>query len=236
MDRRFAEIDPGQPALVLGLRADQAEALGVALAPQYPSEHQGLLLAEEGARPVAVGELAQTGIATGAALFLPPLRRPASFVALQQIVIRLRAPDGCPWDRELTPDKVRPFLLEETHELLEAMDSHKPAKVAEEIGDMLLQLAMQMQMASEEGLFSAPDVFAGIVTKLVRRHPHVFGDVAVSGTDEVLANWEAIKRDERRANGDRKSPLSGVPAGLPALAQADAYQERIAARRVPAAG
>ncbi len=99
--------------------------------------------------------------------------------------------------------------------------------MSEELGDLLLQVAMQTQIAAEEGRFRFPDVARQIVDKLIRRHPHVFGDTVVSGTDEVLANWEAIKRTERQNSGEKKSPLSGIPAGLPALAQADAYLDRI---------
>ena len=108
------------------------------------------------------------------------------------------------------------------------------AKVAEELGDLLLQVALLTQIATEEGRFRFPEVVAHIVAKLIRRHPHVFGDVEVSGTDEVLANWEAIKRAERAANGDaaqKRSPLAGIPKGLPALAQAEAYQDRMSRLR-----
>ena len=106
------------------------------------------------------------------------------------------------------------------------------------MGDLLLQVALLAQIAAEKGHFRLPDVIAHIVDKLIRRHPHVFGDVQVSGTDEVLANWEAIKRAERAANGDaaqKRSPLAGIPKGLPALAQAEAYLDRMARLREIAA-
>jgi tetrapyrrole methylase family protein/MazG family protein len=147
--------------------------------------------------------------------------------ALQDVIAHLRAPSGCPWDRALTWSKLRTTLLEETYELLAALDENDAHGVAEEQGDLLVQIAMQAQIASEEGLFKMPDVIDHIVTKLIRRHPHVFGDAVVSGTEDVLANWEAIKRAERQRNGAASSPLAGVPAGLPALAQADAYLERM---------
>ena len=150
------------------------------------------------------------------------------------MVARLRAPDGCPWDRELTWVKMRASVLEEAHELLDALDADDPGKVAEELGDLLLQVALLTQIATEEGRFRFPEVVAHIVAKLIRRHPHVFGDVEVSGTDEVLANWEAIKRAERAANGDaaqKRSPLAGIPKGLPALAQAEAYLDRMSRLR-----
>ena len=155
------------------------------------------------------------------------------------MVARLRAPDGCPWDRELTWVKMRASVLEEAHELLDALDADDPAKVAEELGDLLLQVALLTQIATEEGRFRFPEVVAHIVAKLIRRHPHVFGDTQVSGTDEVLANWEAIKRAERAANsgasngdaGQKRSPLAGIPKGLPALAQAEAYLDRMSRLR-----
>ncbi len=166
------------------------------------------------------------------ALYVPPLPYPGSYSALQNISARLRAPDGCPWDRELTWDKLRPFLLEETYELLDALDQGDPHKVLEEEGDLLLQISLQAQIATEEGDYRFPEVVRHIVEKLIRRHPHVFGEVAVSGTDEVLANWEAIKAAERAKSGadstpEKKSPLSGVPKGLPALAQAESYLDRM---------
>jgi uncharacterized protein YabN with tetrapyrrole methylase and pyrophosphatase domain len=131
----------------------------------------------------------------------------------------------------LTWAKLRPSLLEETYELLAALDAGDEARVAEELGDLLLQIGLQTQIAAEEGRFRLPDVIRGIVGKLIRRHPHVFGDASVSGTAEVLANWEAIKRAERQSNGGKRSPLAGVPVGLPALAQADAYLDRMSRLR-----
>ena len=181
-----------------------------------------------------MGELSQVALASGASLWIAPLASPGEYAALQDVVARLRAPDGCPWDRELTWVKMRASVLEEAHELLDALDADDPAKVAEELGDLLLQVALLTQIATEEGHFRFPEVVAHIVAKLIRRHPHVFGDVEVSGTDEVLANWEAIKRAERAANGDaaqKRSPLAGIPKGLPALAQAEAYLDRMSRLR-----
>ena len=152
---------------------------------------------------------------------------PAAYAALQDIVAHLRSPEGCPWDRELTWDKLRGSLLEETHELLAALDAADSTKIQEELGDLLLQVGLQAQIAAEEGRFRFGDVVAGIVAKLIRRHPHVFGDAVVSGTADVLTNWEAIKAAERQRSGEKRSPLSGIPKGLPALAQAGAYLDRI---------
>ena len=171
----------------------------------------------------------------GVALYVPPLPYPGSYSALQNVSARLRAPDGCPWDRELTWDKLRPFLLEESYELLDALDKADPRKVLEEEGDLLLQISLQAEIATENGDYRFPDVIGRIVDKLIRRHPHVYGEVAVSGTDEVLANWEAIKAAERANSepqgGAKKSPLASLPPGLPALAQAESYLDRMSRLR-----
>jgi len=225
----YPHLDPAQPALVLGL-SDSALALQIqpALLRAYPSQHACSLISDGARRFVALRELAeQIDVTHSACLFIPALPAPSSLAALQDIIAHLRAPEGCPWDRELTWAKLRAHLLEESYELLDALDAADPMKVAEELGDLLLQVGMQTQIATEEGLFTLPTVIQGIVGKLIRRHPHVFGDAIVSGTGDVLANWEAIKRAERESNGDRRSPLSGVPRGLPALAQADAYLDRM---------
>ncbi len=171
-------------------------------------------------------------------IWIPPRPAPSTYAVLQDVVARLRAPDGCPWDRVLTWQELRASLLEETYELLAALDAVDPITVSEEQGDLLLQIALQVQIAAETDRFRLGDVVSGIVGKLIRRHPHVFGDTQVSGPEEVLANWEAIKAAERKQNGGKRSPLAGVPASLPALAQAAAYQERMArlqAAAIPAA-
>lgn len=187
-------------------------------------------------RTITLGELAgMAHLGAGAHLYLPPRAGAATYEALQDVVAQLRAPDGCPWDRALTWAKLRASLLEESYELLAALDAADPAKVAEEQGDLLLQIALQAQIAVEEGRFRLPDVITHIVEKLIRRHPHVFGDAVVSGEAEVLANWEAIKAAERARNGEKRSPLAGVPAGLPALAQAEAYLDRMSRLRAATA-
>jgi tetrapyrrole methylase family protein/MazG family protein len=147
-------------------------------------------------------------------------------------VAHLRAPDGCPWDLEQTLQTLRKDLLEESYELLEALDADDDAKIGEELGDAALVLAMLAQIAAEEERFRWPQVMEQICQKLIRRHPHVFGDVAVSGVDEVLANWARIKEEEaggklQVAGGKRGSVLDSVPSGLPALALASKYQSRL---------
>src|SRR5262245_54934835 len=112
---------------------------------------------------------------------------------LVTIMRRLLAPDGCPWDREQTLESLRPYVIEEAHEVVDAIDRGLTAELREELGDLLLQIVFQAELARARGWFGPDDVVSAICDKLVRRHPHVFGDVQVSGTGEVLANWEAIK-------------------------------------------
>jgi len=140
---------------------------------------------------------------------------------------RLRAPGGCPWDREQTLQTLKPCLLEETYELLEAMDSDDLALHVEELGDVLLQVVFQCAIREEEGLFSFDQVAASLADKLVHRHPHVFGDVSVTSSGEVLRNWEAIKQTEKGKKPDR-SAIDGVPAVLPALLKAQRTQSKAA--------
>ena len=148
--------------------------------------------------------------------------------AIFEVVHRLRAPGGCPWDREQTHESLRPYLLEETYELLEAIDSGDDAKMMEELGDLLLQVAMHAEIAAEEGRFDAVKVSEAVAAKMVKRHPHVFGDVSVANADEVLRNWEHQKMQESRKAGSDESVVDRVPATLPALAWALGLQKRAA--------
>ncbi len=145
------------------------------------------------------------------------------------MIAHLRAPDGCPWDREQTHKTLRTNLLEETYETLSALDAEDAEAMCEEFGDLLLQVVLHAQIASEEGGFSMADILRTINQKIVRRHPHVFGSVEVSGTQGVLRNWEILKAEERAANGkETASLMDGVSQMLPALAQADQYHRRAA--------
>src|SRR3979409_2287325 len=149
--------------------------------------------------------------------------------AIFEVVARLRAPGGCPWDREQTHESLRPYLLEETYELLEAIDSGDDAKMKEELGDLLLQVAMHAEIAAEEGRFDAAQVSEAVAAKMVARHPHVFGSVSVADADEVLRNWEHQKVHEaRKAGREDESVVDRVPTTLPALAGALGLQKRAA--------
>jgi len=148
--------------------------------------------------------------------------------AIFEVVHRLRAPGGCPWDREQTHESLRPYLLEETYELLEAIDSGDDAKMMEELGDLLLQVAMHAEIAAEEGRFDTEQVSEAVAAKMVKRHPHVFGDRSVANAEEVLRNWEHQKMDESRKAGSEDSVVDRVPSTLPALAWALGLQKRAA--------
>ncbi|MEW5959482.1 MAG: nucleoside triphosphate pyrophosphohydrolase [Chloroflexota bacterium] len=166
-------------------------------------------------------------------LYLPADATDGDFSSLQNTIAHLRAPGGCPWDREQTHQSLRRYLLEETYEVLEALDAGDTSALAEELGDLLLQILLHTQIAAEAGEFKMTDVIGQINRKLWRRHPHVFGNVQVQGVAEVMTNWEAIKKAEKRRNQhgpDGHQPpmsaLDGVPPGLPALAQALAISKR----------
>src|SRR3989442_14087926 len=149
--------------------------------------------------------------------------------AIFEVIARLRAPDGCPWDREQTHESLRPYLLEETYELLEAIDSGDDTKMKEELGDLLLQVAMHAEIAAQEGRFDAAQVSEAAAAKMVARHPHVFGDVSVANADEVLRNWEHNKeREARKAGREDESVVDRVPVTLPALAWTLGLQKRAA--------
>lgn len=139
---------------------------------------------------------------------------PATFEGLVALVARLRAPDGCPWDRDQTHASLRRAFLEECYEALEALDAGDSAALAEELGDVLVHAAFHCRIADESGAFTADTVLQGAIDKLVRRHPHVFGDAKVESVQEVEQQWEALKREERRGG----SALEGAPRSMPALA------------------
>lgn len=149
------------------------------------------------------------------------------FDRLVEIMRRLRGPHGCPWDRQQDHHSLKRYLLEEVYEAIEAIDDEDYGRLCGELGDVLLQVVFHAQLAAEEGYFDIRDVLTRINDKLVRRHPHVFGDVTVRDADEVLDNWEHIKRGEAD-NRDRKSVLDGVPRALPALQRAQKIQQKAA--------
>ena len=150
-----------------------------------------------------------------------------TFQTLVDIVAKLRAPGGCPWDREQTHDSLKRNLLEESYEVIEAIDLGNPAVLSEELGDLMVQIAFHADIAQEAGDFQLEDVLRNINAKLVRRHPHVFADGSANDAREVEKNWEQIKAAERQAKGESKSPVEGIPLDLPALAYAQLMQDRV---------
>lgn len=149
----------------------------------------------------------------------------AAFAALVELCARLRAPDGCPWDREQTLESLRAYIIEEAYEVVDAIGDPRPGQLAGELGDLLFQIVFVAQIAREKGWFDIAEVCEGIRSKMVRRHPHVFGDVEVDDAAHVVRNWETIKQRERETGG----ALVGVPRSLPALLKARRITEKAAA-------
>ena len=198
----------------------------------YPADHPARALSAS--RDTTIGELRAEDLAANS-WFVPalePLRNIASPHALPWLVARLRAPDGCPWDREQDHLSLRKFLLEETYEVYDALEHGSTPQLAEELGDLLLQIVLHAQYAAEDGVFDMADVHRAVVSKIVRRHPHVFGDVVADSAAEVIRNWEQIKAGEREGQivGDENMPAAfvGLSRSLPALAYAQEMQERAA--------
>ncbi|HEX2194702.1 MAG TPA: nucleoside triphosphate pyrophosphohydrolase [Candidatus Limnocylindria bacterium] len=234
-------LDPGLPLLVLPAtgrgHAREASVLpgrharrtghGVLLA-LYPAAHRVRSLPDGDARPL--DSLTDAELAASAWLVpaLPPLDNLASPHGMAAISARLRAPDGCPWDRRQTHATLRPFVLEEAYETVDAIERGTPADLAEELGDLFLQVVLHAQLAAEEGSFDLTDVYRTLGAKIVRRHPHVFGDVEVRDAAEVLRNWESIKAGERTDAGASSSPFAGIARALPALPASREIQERAA--------
>ena len=232
-DRHHPPFDLGQPAIVLDI-ADEptAQAVCAVLGNAYPDDHplQLICLDGNGTRSVRAVPLAEldtpNGIDEGACLYVPPLPH-SSYADLQEVMAHLRAPYGCPWDREQTLASTRTFLLDEVAEALEAMDSEDEAHITEELGDVLGIIAMIAQIATEEGRFQMADAVRISVEKLIRRHPHVFGEDDIDDMEQLFTRWEEIKAEERAAQ-DRpaRGPLDAVPAALPALRKAREMQSK----------
>ena len=230
--RLHPPLNPDVPALLAQLYdRDLASEVKLTLMNQYPDEHQVTLVHGAGTEeewietePLhALDHSRRIGHLTS--VYVPALPRTSGLESFQETIARLRAPDGCPWDREQTHQSLRSGLLEETAEVLDALDADDMDALCEELGDLLLHVVMQGQIATEEGDFTTADVIAGIESKIRRRHPHVFGDVHVSSTDDVLVNWDQIKKTEQ-GPGKAKSALDKVPVALPALARAWALTEK----------
>jgi len=198
----------------------------VLLRARYPAAHAVTFLDPDRATTLADAERHAGSSRFLVLAPLEPFADLASLDAVMRIAERLRAPDGCPWDREQTHASLRPHLLEEAYEALAALDSGDPARLRDELGDLLLQIALHAEIARQEGTFDANEVARRLNEKLIRRHPHVFAGTQISSGGELLAQWERIKREEQ-ADGT-KSLLGGVPRELPALFAAERMLERAA--------
>lgn len=230
---------PDQPALVAQVYSREvASNVKLTLNAVYPDTHPVRLIHAAGTPNQVIEDIPlyeidrsqHIGLLT--ALYVPRLAETGSVEAFQEIIARLRAPDGCPWDREQTQQSLGPSLIEETYEAVSALESGDVDGFREELGDLLLLLVMMAQIASEDGDFAFAEVVQGIHHKIVYRHPHVFGETQVDGTAGVLKNWENLKAAERKAKGKDQEKPKGIfdelPKALPALLQAQEYQDRAA--------
>ncbi|MFQ3629996.1 nucleoside triphosphate pyrophosphohydrolase [Roseiflexus sp.] len=225
-------LTPTRPALICQVYSRSvASHVKLSLMERYPADHPVTLVRAAGV--IGAESIVELPLHTLdhrsdfdnlTSLYVPPLMPLADLrgpEGVAYVVAQLLGPGGCPWDREQTPQSLRAALLEETHEALEALDAGDDEALVEELGDLLLNVLMQSEMARQAERFDAGDVFSMVASKLIRRHPHVFGDLNVAASDEVVHNWEAIKRTEHAAKGvARRSALDGVPVSLPALAAA----------------
>ncbi len=227
-------LNPDKPALIAQIYSRAvASDVKLTLMNQYPPEHPVFVVRGGGQAPASCHRVSLSQLDHAelfdhlTSLYVPPLPRPGGFESLQETIAHLRAPEGCPWDREQTHESLRSTLLEETYEVLTAIDAGDLDALREELGDLLLNVVLQCQIATEAEEFRMCDVIAEVDAKLRRRHPHVFGDVVVNDAQEVIANWNAIKRQEKAAKGETSgSALDGIAPALPALAQAQKMAHR----------
>jgi tetrapyrrole methylase family protein/MazG family protein len=231
-----ATFPPDGPALIAQIHSKAiATEVKLTLMSVYPDEFSVQLVHGAGTQKAVVEQVhlfeidrdPRIGLMT--CLYVPSLGESTSFEAFQELVAHLRAPEGCPWDREQTHLSLRPFLLEESYEVIDALNAEDPKSTLEELGDLLLQIVLHAQIASELGEFTMADILKKIHEKLVRRHPHVFGDLVLNDAHEVVEHWERWKTAERVESGKESlSVLEGVSSALPALSQAEIYQKRVA--------
>jgi tetrapyrrole methylase family protein/MazG family protein len=227
-------LNPDFPALLPSAGVPEFAAIKQVLHNQYPDRHTVQIV--RGAGPDVtvearrLGDLDQVTVPDGTEwtiIYVPPLPRASSFERFQETIAHLRAPEGCPWDRAQTHASLRPYLLEETYEVLDAIDTANLSDLREELGDLLLQIVLHSQIAVAAGEFSMADVIAAVNEKIIRRHPHVWGTVEVHDDQDVKVNWDRLKQAEEK-NEHRTSRLDGVSKSLPALSQAYSYQDRAA--------
>ncbi len=230
-------INPDYPALVGQVYSIAlASEVKLTLMNQYPDDFSVTLIHAAGTDEAITEVLPlyeidrSEHISHMTSLFVPALGEMSSFEQFQEIIAHLRAPEGCPWDREQTHESLRRYLIEETYEVLEAIDAEDSQELYRELGDLLLQIVLHTQIAIDDGEFNMGDVLRYVNAKMIRRHPHVWGTTEVNGdSEQVVTNWEAIKQQEK-ASEDKagESLLGSIPKGMPALLQAHHYQTRAA--------
>ncbi len=239
MDKYDPGVNVSWPLIITGLAPESLDSLRATLLNAYPANHEvhvtwSDLSGRRIKRQLAIADLDALKPTTDAALYVPALPPGSDFTDLLQVIAHLRSPIGCPWDREQTLASLRHDLLSEAVEVMEAIDLDSAdfdngSHITEELGDVLLIVTMLVQIAADEGRFQMADVMREIVGKLIRRHPHVFGDVTVNGSDDVVVHWDAIKQQEKADKGQVvDSPLDGVPIYLPALEKARELQSKAA--------
>jgi tetrapyrrole methylase family protein/MazG family protein len=231
-------INPTLPALLAQVYSQTvASNVKLCLMNQYPDELPVKLIHAAGNGQSAIIEDIQLyeidrsdKIDVLTSLYIPPLGKLTSFDAFQNIIAQLRSPEGCPWDRKQTHQSLRPFLVEEAYEVLETIDNDDPDELYQELGDLLLQIVLHTQIAIDDGEFYMSDILRNVNEKMIRRHPHVWGDVDVNGDpSQVTTNWEDIKKAEKAEAGDtRESILDGIPKASPSLFVAHKYQHKAA--------
>ena len=220
---------PDMPVLLTNIDSEQIAAhLKTVLLTTYPGEHVVHVVENGKKKEERLSDFVFGEFSKNTCLYVPALGEGTSFESFAEIVAHLRAPDGCPWDKEQTHESLRKHLLEEAYEAITAIDSGDFVDMREEFGDLLLQIVLQSQIANEAKHFNVNEVAQGIYSKIVRRHPHVFGDIQLNDVDGVLANWEKLKEQERKDKKQEKGLLDGVAIAIPALEQAQEYQDRAA--------
>ncbi len=234
-------ISPLRPAVVAQVYSPViASGVKLALLQFYPETHEVTLVAATGmsgqsTTTLPLVKLDRAEVDHLNSLYVPavdPLDEPRVAEGLQRIIARLRAPGGCPWDREQTHESLTRHMLEEAYEVIHAIEDGSSGDLAEELGDVLLQVYLHAQIAEEAGEFSLEDVFRAVSSKLVRRHPHVFGDRTIDTAGEVVKAWDEIKQEERATgeSNEPASPFASIPRSLPALARAQSVIRRAKAR------
>ncbi len=234
MVQDYPQLHADQPVLIGQVyNTAVASELKLILNMIYPDEHEVTLVHGAGTADEQVNVMPlyaidrDTAVSHLTSLYLPPLPRRSDVTALAEAVATLRGPHGCPWDQKQTPQSLRDSLLEEAAEVLDALDRDDPDDLREELGDLLLNILMQTQMATEDGLFTLSDVVGDIYAKIIRRHPHVWGDMAADDEVAALANWQAIKASEKPDTVGEPSVLDNIPPALPALAFSQKLQKRV---------